>query len=142
MVEFIYQAQNLVHTDLSVASMTQSLHDFHAGKHAILELEARMSKSGPMDHFNMPKLELMQSFAHQTKVNGTLIQFTADVTERLLITHCKNMFQCTSRNHLTFVDQAVKILNQEEAIRLFDLYLILWQSNDMAFEKALVIENE
>ena len=142
MVEFIYQAQNLVHTDLSVASMTQSLRDFHAGKQAILELKARTSKSGPMDHFNIPKLEFMQSFARQTKANSTLIQFTADVTERLLITHCKNVFQRTSRNHLTFVDQAVKILNQEEAIRLFDLYLILRQSNDMAFEKALVIENK
>ena len=142
MVEFIYQAQNPIHTDSSVASMTQSLHDFHAGKSAILDLEARTSKSGSMDHFNIPKLELMQSFACQTKANGPLIQFTADVTERLLITHCKNVFQHTSRHHLTFVDQAVEILNREKAIRLFDLYLILWQSNDTALEKALILENE
>ena len=142
MVEFIYQAQNPVHTDLSVAFMTHTLHDFHVGKHAILELEACTSKSGLMDHFNIPKLELMQSFARQTKANSTLIQFKADMTERLLITHCKNVFQRMSHHHLTFVDQAVEILNREEAIRLFDLYLILRQSEDMAFKKALVIENK
>ena len=108
---------NLHNTDLSVASMTQSLCNFHAGKHAILVLKAHTSKSGPMDHFNIPKLELMQSFACQTKANSTLIQFTADVTECLLITHCKNVFQHTSRNHLTFVDQVVEILNREEVLR-------------------------
>ncbi|KAG6372042.1 hypothetical protein JVT61DRAFT_8748 [Boletus reticuloceps] len=142
MVEFIYRAQDPVHTNLSIVSMEQALHDFHAGKHVILDLEARTSKSGPMDHFNIPKLELMQSFSRQTKANGALIQFTADVTEHLLITHCKNVFSRTSRNHLTFVDQAVEILNREEAIRLFDLYLILRQSSDSAFETALTIEND
>ncbi|KAF8432113.1 hypothetical protein L210DRAFT_3614365 [Boletus edulis BED1] len=115
MVEFIYQVQDPVHTDSSIASMIQALRNFHAGKHVILELEARKAKSGPMTHFNIPKLELMQSFPRQTKANSVLIQFTADVMERLLIIHCKTVFPCTSRRS-NFMEQTVDILNWEETI--------------------------
>ncbi|KIO14511.1 hypothetical protein M404DRAFT_17424 [Pisolithus tinctorius Marx 270] len=40
MVEFIYRAQQPIHTDSSIASMTAALQAFHATKHAILDTGA------------------------------------------------------------------------------------------------------
>ncbi|KAG2040760.1 hypothetical protein BDR03DRAFT_932634 [Suillus americanus] len=89
MIDFIYLAQNPLHTESSIASMTQALRDFHDNKQAILDAEARQGKSGTKDNFFIPKLELMQSFARA-------ISHVADMSEQLLITHCKHPFECTS----------------------------------------------
>jgi len=40
MIDFIYLAQNPLHTESSIASMTQALRDFHDNKQAILDAEA------------------------------------------------------------------------------------------------------
>ncbi|KIM53499.1 hypothetical protein SCLCIDRAFT_31845 [Scleroderma citrinum Foug A] len=82
------------------------------------------------------------SFAQQTKANGPLIQYTAYVLERLLITHCKTMFQHTSRNTRTYVDQVVEILNREETIRLFNLYAVLRQAESSALENLVNAEHD
>ena len=121
MVEFIYRAQDRVHTVSSITSMQCVLAEFHVRKPSIIHLRARMGVKGPIDHFRIPKLEAMQSFAWQTKANGALIQYTADVTERLLITYCKTTFQHTSRQSHTYADQVVDILNREETLWPFDL---------------------
>ncbi|KAI6144394.1 hypothetical protein BKA82DRAFT_29322 [Pisolithus tinctorius] len=141
MVEFIYRAQQPIHTHSSIASMTAALQAFHATKHAILDVGARRGAKGSMDNFNIPKLELMHTFACHIKENGALIQYTADVTERLLITHCKTPFEQTNRRSNTFVDQVVELLNREETIRSFDLYILLC-SSDLALDTAIMVENE
>ena len=140
-VEFIYRAQDPVHTDSSINAMEQALADFHARKQVIIDLKAQKGKNAVINHFNIPKLKLMNSFGRQTRANGPLIQYTADVSERLLIMHCKTTFQRTSRNSRTFVDQVVKILNHKETMRLFDLYIILQQAEN-SVEKAVDIELE
>ena len=96
MFKFIYQAQDPVYTDSSIAVMEQALANFHSRKQYVIDLGERRGMKGPIKHFNIPKLELMSSFACQTKANGVLIQYTADMSEHLLITHCKITFQCTS----------------------------------------------
>ena len=96
-VEFIYRAQDPVHTDSSINAMEQALADFHARKQVIINLKAQKGKNTVINHFNIPKLKLMNSFGRQTRANGPLIQYTADVSERLLIMHCKTTFQRTSR---------------------------------------------
>ncbi|KAG2115030.1 hypothetical protein DEU56DRAFT_874260 [Suillus clintonianus] len=103
MIDFIYLAQNPLHTESSIASMTQALQDFHDNKQAILDSEARQGKSGAKDNFFIPKLELMQNFA----------RWTADISERLLITHCKYPFERTSRQR-DFVLQIARILDRED----------------------------
>ena len=142
LVEFIYCAQDPVHTDSSIAAMEQALTEFHARKHSIITLGGRKGTNGTINHFNIPKLELMMSFGRQTKANGALIQFTADTTERLLITHCKTPFQRTSHQAHMYVDQVVEILNHEEIIRTFDLYIILRQTEDSAMDKIIDAEHE
>lgn len=127
MVDFIYLAQSPIHTESSVASMVQALQDFHSHKQAILDAEARRGKKGAKDDFYIPKLELMQSFSRAIFSVGSLLQYTADVSERLLITHCKHPFERTSRQK-DFVLQIARILDREESVRLFDLYTLLCSS--------------
>ena len=141
-VEFIYHAQDPIHTDSSIAAMQQALADFHSTKQSILDLWAQKGSSSIINHFRIPKLELMLSFWWQIKVNGMLMQYSAEVPERLLIMHCKTTFQWTSRNTCTYVDQVVEILNREETIHLFDLYLILHQAEHSAIENAIDFKEE
>ncbi|KAI5986990.1 hypothetical protein F5J12DRAFT_787173 [Pisolithus orientalis] len=94
-----------------------------------------------MDNFNIMKLELMHTFACHIKENGTLIQYTADVTEQLLITHCKTPFEWMNQWSNTFIDQVVKLLNCKETIHSFNLYILLC-SSDLVLDTAIMVENE
>ncbi|KAG1876322.1 hypothetical protein F4604DRAFT_1880626 [Suillus subluteus] len=124
MIDFIYLTQNPLHTESSIVSMTQALRDFHCNKQAILDAEAQQGKSGAKDNFFILKLELMQSFARAIFHVSSLMQWTADMSERLLITHCKHPFERTSHQQ-DFVLQIARILNWEETIQLFNLYTLL-----------------
>ncbi|KAG1868244.1 hypothetical protein DFJ58DRAFT_714217 [Suillus subalutaceus] len=145
MIDFIYLAQNPLHTESSIASMIQALRDFHDHKQAIIDAEARQGKGGAKDDFFIPKLELMQSFARAIFNVGSLLQWTADVSERLLITHCKHPFERTSCQR-DFVLQIACILDREETIRLFDLYTLLSSSTSTPDQdpliNAVIIEDE
>ncbi|KAG1888869.1 uncharacterized protein F5891DRAFT_1131976 [Suillus fuscotomentosus] len=94
-------------------------------------------KGGAKDDFFIPKLELMQSFTRAIFHVGSLMQWTADVSEHLLITHCKHPFERTSRQQ-DFVSQIARILDREEAIRLFDLYTLLSSSSSMPGQDPLI----
>ncbi|KAG1882774.1 hypothetical protein F4604DRAFT_1986709 [Suillus subluteus] len=121
--------------------MVASLKEFHDHKQAILDAGARRGTKGMIDNFLIPKLELLQSFTAFTKDIGALIQWTADVTERLLITHCKLPFERTSRQSCTFTDQIVDILNREESMRRFQLYLFL-RMHDTPLTNTIVTEEQ
>ncbi|KAG1896381.1 uncharacterized protein F5891DRAFT_958756 [Suillus fuscotomentosus] len=125
LIDFIYLAQNPVHSPDSLKSMAQALADFHSFKDAIVDAEARRGKNGAKEDFFIPKLELLQSFCGTVERLGSLMQFSADVTERLLITHCKDLFSRTSRQSKDFALQCVRILNRQEAMEIFDLFALL-----------------
>ncbi|KAG1817122.1 uncharacterized protein BJ212DRAFT_1299292 [Suillus subaureus] len=124
-VEFIYLAQNPVHSSETLQSMEQALSDFHFFKGAIIEAKARKGKGGIKDNFFIPKLELLQSFKGTVQRLGTLMQFSADMTECLLITHCKDLFQRMAQQGKDFTEQCMQILNRQEAMEIFDLYALL-----------------
>ena len=127
MVDFIYKAQAPSFTDSSITSLVKSLAEFHHYKQVVSDSGFRHGTSGPIGHFEIPKLELLHSFALSICNAGTPIQFTADVSERLLITHCKNPFECTSHQRNTFTQQIVHLLDQEERIHQFHLMTLLIQ---------------
>ncbi|KAG1819057.1 uncharacterized protein BJ212DRAFT_1446201 [Suillus subaureus] len=124
-VEFIYLAQNSVHSPETLRSMEQALSDFHVCKGAIIEAEARKGKKGVKEDFFIPKLELLQSFKGTVQRLGTLMQFSADTTECLLITHCKDLFSWMARQSKDFTEQCVQLLNCQEYMEIFDLYALL-----------------
>ena len=142
LVEFIYHAQDPVHTNSLIVAMEQALVNFHSMKQSILDLQARKGSSGVINHFWIPKLELMLSFGWQIKANGTFMQYSAEVPECLLIMHCKTPFQRTSHNTHTYADQVIEILNREETVRLFNLYLILCQAEHSAIKNVINSERE
>jgi len=96
LMDFFYLAQNPVHSPQSLQLMVQVLSEFHLFKDTIVKAEARKGKKGTKEDFFIPKLELLQSFDGMIKNLGTLMQFSADVMEWLLITHCKDLFLWTS----------------------------------------------
>lgn len=123
-IDFIYIAQFPAHTKSTILAMTSALREFHENKQHILDAGARAGKKGAMDHFNIPKLELFNSFERAIINLGSIMQYTADVSERLLITTCKHTFRAT--NHNSFWDeQCADKLDREEKIRMFDLYTLL-----------------
>ncbi|KAG1882075.1 hypothetical protein F4604DRAFT_1879530 [Suillus subluteus] len=124
LVEFIYLAQNPIHSPNSLQSMVQALADFHGFKDAIIDAEARRGKKGMKEDFFIPKLELLL---------GSLMQVSADTTERLLITHCKHLFECTK--------QCVRILSRQESMELFNLYALFY-SRGATLVNAIHIEDE
>ena len=118
--------------------MRDALVEFHSLKHVILEEGVHRGKQVVLNHFDLPKLELMQSFATSVDFTGSLPQWTADVSEHLLITHCKQPFEQTSKQK-DFADQIVQLLDQAESMHLFDLYALLC-SSDLPLTNA--IENK
>ncbi|KAG1785129.1 uncharacterized protein HD556DRAFT_1250391 [Suillus plorans] len=141
LVDFTYLAQHPVHSPQSLQAMTQALSDFHSFKDAIVAAEARKGKKGVKEDFFIPKLELMQSFEGTIRRLGTLMQFSADTTERLLITHCKDLFPRTARQSKDFTEQCVRILNRQELMEIFDLYALL-TSRGASLVNAIHAEDE
>jgi hypothetical protein len=97
-----------------------------------------------MDHFNIPKLELLQKFSQAVTQVGALIQYTADVSERLLITHCKDPFRDTNKQ--AFEEQIARTLDRREKVRAFDLYTLLRSRgkslvNAITAEEAVMADN-
>ncbi|KAI6004502.1 hypothetical protein F5J12DRAFT_906129 [Pisolithus orientalis] len=118
-------SQSPTFTTSSINAMGELLAEFHAHKDSILEMVVWQGKSGKIDHFQIPKIELLQSFSCNIQDVSSLIQYTADVSEHLLITHCKDPFTCTNHQRTSFTKQIMLLLNCEESIHQFDLYSLL-----------------
>ncbi|KAG1900153.1 uncharacterized protein F5891DRAFT_1128621 [Suillus fuscotomentosus] len=132
LIEFIYLSQNPVHSPDSLQLMVQALSDFHLFKNAIVDTETI---------FFIPKLELLQSFRGMVMKMGRLMQFSADITERLLITHCKHLFERTNRRSTDFTEQCIRILNHQESMELCNLYALFY-SRGASLVNAIHIEDE
>jgi hypothetical protein len=124
-INFIYKAQAPTFTDSSIGSLVDLLAEFHTYKQAVINAGLRYGTSGPIDHFEIPKLEPFHSFSRAIRNVGAPIQFTADVNERLLITHCKNPFEHTSHQRNMFTQQIVCPLDREARMHQFHLFTLL-----------------
>lgn len=129
MVNFIYKAQAPSFTDSSITSLVNLLTEFHCYKQAVIDAGVCRGVSGPINHFEIPKLELLHNFACSICNSGASIQFMANVSEQLLITHCKNPFECTSHQQNTFAQQIVCLLDQKERMQQFHLMTLLIEYN-------------
>ncbi|KAH7921465.1 hypothetical protein BV22DRAFT_1107182 [Leucogyrophana mollusca] len=126
LVDFIYLAQNHVHTPSTIQKMVDALAEFHEHKDIILETEARRGKKGAKVDFFIPKLELLQNFARAIQQSGSLMSYSADRT---------------NRQRQNFTDQIVRRLDREEAARLFDLFALL-QSRGISLVNAVTREDD
>lgn len=122
-VEFIFLGQSLLFYDDHLFGLVQALKEFHACKPAIQAAGGRRGKHGVIQHWNIPKLELMNSVQGSIKLMGAPYQWTSDITERCHITHVKNPYR--SSNKRNFHEQCCRFMDRVEKCRIFHLYTIV-----------------
>jgi len=133
--EFIFLAQSLFHYDETIHSMKEALREFHHYKSSILQAGGRLGTNGPLDHFQIPKLELAQHVARSIRQMGAPYQWSSDITECCHITHVKKPYRLSNR--CNYHTQCCTFLDRQEKRRLFRLYTTVKSS---ASESALLLE--
>ncbi|KAG2058806.1 hypothetical protein BDR06DRAFT_980194 [Suillus hirtellus] len=123
LTEFIFQAQNLFLYDETLHSLSEALREFYHYKHFILTAGGRHGKNGPLNHFQIPKLELMQHVVQSTRAMGAPYQWSSNITECCHITHVKQPY-CLS-NRKDFHGQCCCFLDRQEKLHFFQLYMVL-----------------
>lgn len=120
LMDFRYIGQAEVIDGNMINDMTIALDTFHAWKSAVLDAGARVGKGKKrMDHFQIPKLEMMQSVVPSISWAGAPIQWSADVTEHAHITEVK--IPARSGNNKQYSSQICRFLDRAEKRRNFDL---------------------
>ncbi|KAH9924092.1 uncharacterized protein B0H18DRAFT_878205, partial [Fomitopsis serialis] len=118
-MEFLLAAQRPRHTPSSLAHMATNLRDFHDSKQAIADEGGR----GTLDHWHIPKLELLSNFIPAIISHGTLPQWSCDAVEHLLRTEAKKPFNMfTSRRRSDYGQQCARHLDRVEKMRMFEIY--------------------
>jgi hypothetical protein len=120
LMDLRYLAQSHTLDDHDLAQLTASLKQFHDYKQIILDLQLRGgAKKKPINHFYIPKLELLHSIVPSIAWAGATIQWSADPTERAHITLIKNPAENT--NNGQHGPQICRHLDRDEKRRQFDL---------------------
>jgi hypothetical protein len=90
LMDFRYLAQSRLLNSNILSKLSASLELFHKHKQTILDIGACVGKGNKqMDHFQIPKLELMHGVVPSVIESGAVIQWSADTTEHAHITEIK-----------------------------------------------------
>ena len=81
LLDFRYFAQSPIIDEEVCDRINNALSLFHRNKKVITDAGARRGKKGPILHWEIPKLELLQSVVLDIKSNGASSQWSADFTE-------------------------------------------------------------
>jgi hypothetical protein len=120
LADFRYLAQSRSIDSHTLAEISDALALFHENKQAILKAKARVGKGKkPLDHFFIPKLELLHSVVMSICWSGPPIQWSADPTEHAHIDAIKIPSENT--NNGQYGPQICQYLDRDEKHRLFDL---------------------
>ena len=119
LLDLRYLSQLHSTTEQDLQAISNALQLFHTHKQVILDHDLRVGKRGPIKHFEIPKLELLQSIIPCIQWSGTLPQWSADITERLHIDYIKTPRQHT--NGHDYPSQICRHLDRQEKCRYFDL---------------------
>ncbi|KIN96128.1 hypothetical protein M404DRAFT_16977 [Pisolithus tinctorius Marx 270] len=87
--EFIFLAQGIFHYDETIHSHSKALREFHHYKSSIPRAHGHLRKNGPLDHFQIPKVELTQHIVQSIHQMGAPYQWSSNITEHCHITHVK-----------------------------------------------------
>ncbi|KAI5985142.1 hypothetical protein EDD15DRAFT_2374386 [Pisolithus albus] len=120
LVDFRYLAQSPIINSDQCRKISAALEGFHTHKQCIINAGARCGEKGQLiEHWEIPKLELMQSVAPSIPLVGPPIHWTADTTERAHIDVVKNPAAVT--NNVDFESQICCNLDRHEKCRTFSL---------------------
>lgn len=121
LIDFIYRGQAPLHTDSSLSEMDRCLSGFHTDKGAILAAGGRRGKNGVLNHFEIPKLELLQHVTRSIRNLGTAEQWTSDTTERCHIDLVKDFYRISNRRD--HEPQMCRAMDRLEKVKIFDMVL-------------------
>ncbi|KAJ4484164.1 hypothetical protein C8J55DRAFT_426296 [Lentinula edodes] len=120
LMDFRYAGQAPRFNQASTLRVQTALNEFHKNKDIIQDLKARVNPKGvPIVHWEIPKLEFMQSVAPSISASGPIMQWTADTTEHAHITLVKD--PARSGNNHDFEVQICRHLDRQSRVRRFDL---------------------
>jgi len=119
LMDFRYLAQAPIIDDEGCNAITTALNTFHAHKHAITDAGGRRGKREPLTHWQIPKLELLQSVVPSIKQSGVPEQWSADLTEHAHITMIKNPARSSNNNN--YDPQICRSLDRTERCFRFEL---------------------
>ena len=120
LADFRYLAQSHSIDNHTLTEIYNALTLFHKNKKAILDAKARVGKGNkPLDHFFIPKLELLHNVVTSIASSGSPIQWSADPTERAHIDAIKVPSENT--NNGQYGPHICRHLDRDEKRRLFDL---------------------
>ena len=94
LLNFCYLAQMHQFDDNSLAKLEAALHSFHDNKLVIITASARRGSNGPINHWEIPKLELLQHVISSIRNSGPIMQWMADITEYAHVTEIKQPARC------------------------------------------------
>ncbi|KAJ4496908.1 hypothetical protein C8R41DRAFT_708635, partial [Lentinula lateritia] len=114
LMDFRYAGQAPRFNQASTLRVQTALNEFHENKDIIQDLKAL-----PIVHWEIPKLEFMQSVAPSISASGPIMQWTADTTEHAHITLVKD--PARSGNNHDFEVQICRHLDRQSRVRRFDL---------------------
>ncbi|KAI6041728.1 hypothetical protein EDC04DRAFT_2601510 [Pisolithus marmoratus] len=89
LLSFFYLAQMPRFDHDTLARVKTALQTFHDTKTAIISSSRRQGSNGPLQHWEIPKLELLQHVVVLVHNSGAIMQWTADVTEHAHVTEIK-----------------------------------------------------
>ncbi|KAG6914787.1 hypothetical protein DXG01_015336, partial [Tephrocybe rancida] len=78
LIDFIFQAQNLVFYNETVMALKHNLAVFHHFKDNIGKAGGCRGVNGPIQHWNIPKIKLMQGVANSVVLLGAPRQWTSN----------------------------------------------------------------
>ena len=139
LLDFRYLAQSPRIDDNVCKRITDALRLFHQHKKAILDAGARRGKKQPLDHFEIPKLELLQSVVPTIQLSGPPCQWSADFTEHAHIEVVKD--PARSGNNHAYELQICQFLDRLEKIRNFTLATSICNAG-VQFGDTTLVEDE
>ena len=112
LLDFRYLAQAPIFTDHLLEKVTAALQEFHNHKDTVISLGARA-------HWEIPKLELLQSVVPSIRQSGSTMQWSADVTEHAHVDEIK--VPARAGNNQNYYSQIARHLDRLEKCFRFDL---------------------
>ena len=97
LLDFWYLTQMPCFDDNILNKIKALLDAFHENKSAIISAGGRQGSNGPLNHWQIPKIELLQHVIPFICASGAIMQWTADITEHAHVTKIKQPAQ--SRNN-------------------------------------------
>ncbi|KAF8509392.1 hypothetical protein JB92DRAFT_3083772 [Gautieria morchelliformis] len=113
-IDFIYYASFPSHSTETLRRLQDSLHTFHEHKGIFI-------KAGIRKHFRIPKIHIMEHYAHLIRAKGSADGFNTEMSERRHIDCAKEGYRASNKKNYT--QQMIQYLWRQEAMNKFTAFL-------------------